>query len=166
MTKLVKIASTKDMLQLDFGDGKNPTWAHCPSAVKSFASQNIKLGDAVDIVSEQKSDGLHVTSISKAGNGAIQPPQQPPVQGSPSGGGSSGTYTSSSSETTVQQPKETGHYKSVSPDTQKLIVHQSVMASACQLVSASTGQAPIQPEGLADYAIVIYRKLLAVVEEK
>ena len=166
MVKLLKIASARDMIQLDLGDGKTPTWAHCPSAVKSFASQNLKLGDSVDIVSEQQNDGLHVTKISPAGtvtpvsNTQTIPPQTQGIITPGTTGAVVGT-------TPIVQPKETGNYRPVSPDTQRLIVHQSTMASACSLAQAVVCQLPSaqKPEDVAEYVLTIYRKLLVEVEK-
>jgi hypothetical protein len=159
MVKLLKIASARDMIQLDLGDGKTPTWAHCPSAIKVYATQNLKLGDVVDIVSEQQNDGLHVTKISAVG--MVQPP--PKAINTPA---TTGAAVGPTTQTPVQQPKDTGNYRLVSPDTQRLIVHQSTMASACTAVQSIICQIEdTKPDVVAEYILTVYRKLLAEVEK-
>ena len=162
MVKLLRIANQQDVLQLDFCDGKTPTWAKCPSAVKSFALQNLKIGDEVDVITETQNDGLHVTKIGKVGSLGIT---QPPQQGAPSGAGSSGQPPATSSLTTVGQAT-TNNYRQVSSDTQRLIVHQSVMSSACSAVQALICQLEdTDPNKIAEYIVTVYNRLLAEVEK-
>ena len=160
MVKLLRIANQQDVLQLDFCDGKTPTWAKCPSAVKSFALQNLKIGDEVDVITETQNDGLHVTKIGKVGTLGTQPPQQ----GAPSGAGSSGQPPATAS---LKQPEQTNTYKnSDNPDTQRLIVHQSVMSSACSAVQALICQLEdTDPNKIAEYIVTVYNRLLAEVEK-
>lgn len=159
MAKLLRIANQKDVLQLDFCDGKTPTWAKCPPAVKSFALQNLKIGDEVDVITETQNDGLHVTKIGKVGTLGVSQPA--PTQEAPSGGGASG-----------QPPKqqeavsEKNSYRSVNPDTQRLIVHQSVMSSACTALQALVCQLPADdPNKIAEYICTVYNRLLAEVDK-
>ena len=160
MVKLLRIANQQDVLQLDFCDGKTPTWAKCPSAVKSFALQNLKIGDEVDVITETQNDGLHVTKIGKVGTLGTQPPQQ----GAPSSAGSSGHPPAT---TSLKQPEQTNTYtNSDNPDTQRLIVHQSVMSSACSAVQALICQLEdTDPNKIAEYIVTVYNRLLAEVEK-
>ena len=160
MVKLLRIANQQDVLQLDFCDGKTPTWAKCPSAVKSFALQNLKIGDEVDVITEIQNDGLHVTKIGKVGTLGTQPPQQ----GAPSGAGSSGQPPATASLTRTEQTNT--YENSDNPDTQRLIVHQSVMSSACSAVQALICQLEdTDPNKIAEYIVTVYNRLLAEVEK-
>ena len=162
MVKLLRIANQQDVLQLDFCDGKTPTWAKCPSAVKSFALQNLKIGDEVDVITETQNDGLHVTKIGKVGTLGTQPPQQ----GAPSGAGSSGQPPATASLKQPEQVPQVGNYKNISSDTQRLSVHQSVMSSACSAVQALICQLEdTDPNKIAEYIVTVYNRLLAEVEK-
>lgn len=72
MAKFDKVARTKDknMVRFQELDGKTGVWATCTPAVKGYASTTFKAGDIVDVQSEPTGEvGLHVTRISKAGQG-------------------------------------------------------------------------------------------------
>ena len=57
-----------------------------------------------------------------------------------------------------------GKYRDpMNPDEARIVRRQSVMASACNAVSAVTSQ--IDPNGLGDYIVVLFNKLLAEVEK-
>lgn len=165
MIKLLKIASTKDMLELEIA-GKR-TWVSCPSNVKSYAVQNLKLGDEVNISSEQKSTGLFVNSISKKGLSNPQQTTNAPTQSAESVVGGSGPSTNTPPPVTqpAQERSSTGKYRDpLTPEESRSIRHQSTMTSACHAVL--TVQTQIDPKDLADYVISVYRKLLAAIEEK
>jgi hypothetical protein len=168
MIKLLKIASTKDMLQFDFSDGKTPTWLDCSAEVKSYASQNLKLGEAVDIVEETRNNKRFVSKISKPGAAPAQTAAPAPAgtQAQPAAGTQT-PVTQAPAENKNYDRSPTGKYRDpVTPDEAQSMRRNAIMGHACQLCLCNQTQLPTQPEGLADYATTVYRKLLKAVEEK
>lgn len=158
-------SNQKSLLSLDFGDGKQ-TWVDCSPEVKSYALQNIKAGDVVDVVEENRENKKFITKISKAIVTAVTSPTQAPAPGTTTGQPAPGV-TSPVIQAPFQERSSTGKYRDpLTPEEAKTIRHQSVLSSAVQLCLCNQTQLPQQAEGLADYAIVVYRRLLAVVEEK
>lgn len=151
------------MLKLKI-EGKE-TWAFCPEAVKKFAADTFKENDEVDITSESKSDGLHVSRIAKKGQGGTPAPaastgtqSAPPAASTPAASGTSAKGTSTGS---LNMP--TKYRDPLSPDEARIVRRQSMMAAACQAVSSVTGQ--IDPNALPDYVINLFNRLLAEVEK-
>lgn len=147
--KTTKPTNENSALLIDV-DGKE-TWMNCTSQVKSFANQNIKSGDAVEITKDEKNI---VNRISKAGSSASQaaPAAQP---------------STSSSATSTQQTQRlaTGRYRdSLAPEEARQIRHLSVMSSACQAVSGGN-LAAVDPNTWGEFITSLYRQLLAEVEK-
>lgn len=147
--KTTKPTNENSALLIDV-DGKE-TWMNCTSQVKSFANQNIKAGEAVEVAKDDKNI---VNRISKAGSTASQaaPAAQP--------------ATSSSAAPSQQtQRSSTGKYRDpLTPEESRSIRHQSVMSSACVAVSGGNLTA-VDPNTWGDFIISLYRQLLAEVEK-
>ena len=154
MLKFVRVASQKDMLKLKDEHNKE-NWIDCTAEVKSFAAQNLKPEEEVEVI---YADGVKVPTIKKIGKkGSIQPGTPAPAVSTPAPAAGS-----------VKQEETTGKVSSVhvgkyrdpmNPDEARIVRRQSVMASACNAVSAVTSQ--IDPNGLGDYIVVLFNKLLA-----
>lgn len=158
--KLIRIAAQQSVLCVNLNHtdpNSKDIWGKCPPEVKSFALQNLKPGDEVDMVSHTEADGLHITQIAKVGTlkpgtpapaQQAQPPKQEPVSG----------------PATVTQRSNTGKYRDpVTPEEATAMRRASVMASTCNAMVCV--QTQVDPNGLADYIISVYRKLLAEVEK-
>lgn len=156
--KMLRIPTQQNFIQLKLADGKE-VFAKVTPEVKSFALQNLTPGDDVDIISTNEADGLHVSKIGKVGTlgaGTTQNPL-PPQQSSPSGGGGSGKQT--------EQTEQPNNYRQVNPDTQRLIVHQSVMSSTCTAVQGLICQLQdTSANNISEYICTIYKRLLKEVE--
>lgn len=167
MIKLLKIASSKDMLQFDFSDGKTATWLDCTPEAKSFAVQNLKLGEEVAIVEETRNNKRFVAKISKPGTAAPAPAASTPAPAGTTQAAPATQSTPAPAENKNYDRSPTGKYRDpVTPDEAQSMRRNAIMGHACQLCLCNQTQLPAQPDGLADYAISVYRKLLKAVEEK
>ena len=80
MAKFEKVAKKRLMVRFLEIDGKTGVWATCSEAVKDYAKKTFKEGDIVDVQSDPSGElGLHVTRISKPGQGGGGSPAQSPA---------------------------------------------------------------------------------------
>ena len=144
----IQVAFKKDMIKYEVNGEEK--WANCTSQVKGFA-KNFSKGETVTLQGSEQNGMFNVTRIEK-GSGSGAPAQtqsySAPAQSAPA-------------QSTYKTPAQTGnsydYQKPKSPEETKLIVNQSVMASACNAVKAVTGQ--IDPNMLGDYVVTLYHRL-------
>jgi hypothetical protein len=159
------------MLELKLEDGKQK-YANCSSEIKAFALANFKPGDDVDIQYVPEGNLIKVTAIAKPGAlpvvattapalAAVAPATQPsqasacPVTGT--------AIQTPQAVVAKQEPPKTSYRQDLAPEVSRSIRRQSVMNSACTAVVAVQSQ--VDPNGLGDYIVALFNKLIAEVEK-
>jgi hypothetical protein len=146
------------MLKLKVSDVKED-WIDCTPEAKSFASQNLKEGDDVEVVYVGSASVPTIQQIGKVGT--IKTGSPAPAVSTPAP-----VEGAKQEETTTARPTtvHVGKYRDpMNPDESRAVRRLSVMTSTCNAVNAVTSQ--VDPNGLADYIIVLFNKLLAEVEK-
>jgi len=160
MVKFIKVAAKKTMLKVAI-DGQEK-WATCTPQVLGFAKNTFKGGEEVDIQSEATGEvGLHITRISKAGQGGGVTTSTPSTTGKPTCKDCGKELKDAKYEKCYTcnknnpAPKSGGSYGK-SPEVQASIKRQAIGHMVSRTLIALTGQ--IDRNSVIEVMEVLYKK--------
>jgi hypothetical protein len=148
MAKFVKAAFQKDMIKVV--EGGKEAWFDCDPKAKAFAS-SFKEGDEVDLVTETRNGKPFITQVRRPGATASAPVAPK-------------ANTQVAPVASAAKPAYTPKWEAKTPDVQALIVKQSTMSSAANLMQVMTGQIN-DINVLGESVISLYNRMLAEINK-
>lgn len=155
MAKFVKVAGKKTMLKVSV-NGKEQ-WATCTPQVLTFAKNTFKGGEEVEYQSEATGEvGLHITRISKAGQGGTTPVQSTEPKCEDCGKVLKDSKYNKCYTCNQKKPTKTGGSYGKSPEVQESIKKQAIAHATSRTLIALQGQ--VDRNDITSVMEVIYKK--------